>query len=53
MNDICGVTLSVYPVQGKLNIESTIGMGTIPIPSIDTVDTYKFGVSIDTATKYR
>ena len=30
-----------------------IGMGTIPIPSIDTVDTWELGVSIDTHTKYR
>ena len=28
-------------------------MGTIPIPSIDTVDTCELGVSIDTHTKYR
>ena len=28
-------------------------MGTIPIPSIDTVDTCELGVSIDTYTKYR
>ena len=27
--------------------------GTIPIPSIDTVDTCELGVSIDTSTKYR
>ena len=32
---------------------SAIGMGTIPIPSIDTVDTCKLVVSIDTSTKYR
>ena len=30
-----------------------IGMGTIPIPSIDTVDTCELAVSIDTSTKYR
>ena len=30
-----------------------IGMGTIPLPSIDTVDTYELEVSIDTSTKYR
>ena len=28
-------------------------MGTIPIPSIDTVDTCELGASIDTCTKYR
>ena len=27
-----------------------LGMGTIPIPSIDTVDTCELGVSIDTST---
>ena len=30
-----------------------LGMGTIPIPSIDTVDTCEFGASIDTSIKYR
>ena len=30
-----------------------LGMGTIPIPSVDTVDTCKFGASTDTSTKYR
>ena len=30
-----------------------IGMGTIPIPSIDTVDTCELGVSIDTFTTYQ
>ena len=30
-----------------------LGMGMIPIPSIDTVDTCELGVSIDTGTKYR
>ena len=28
-------------------------MGTIPIPSTDTADTCKFGVSIDTSIQYR
>ena len=28
-------------------------MATIPIPSIDTVDTCELGVRIDTSTKYR
>ena len=28
-------------------------MGTIPIPSIDTVYTYKLGVTMNTDTKYR
>ena len=27
-------------------------MGTIPIPSIDTVDTCELGVSIDTSAKF-
>ena len=31
----------------------SVGMGTIPIPSIDTVDTCELGASIDTHTKYR
>ena len=30
-----------------------VGMGTIPIPSIDTVDACELEVSIDTSTKYR
>ena len=30
-----------------------VGMGTMPIPSIDIVDTCELGVSIDTSTKYR
>ena len=30
-----------------------VGMGMIPIPSIDTVDTCELEVSIDTFTKYR
>ena len=30
-----------------------VGMGTIPIPSIDTVDACELEVSIDTFTKYR
>ena len=36
--------------QGKNN---GVGMGTILIASIDTVDTCELGVSIDTSTKYR
>ena len=34
-------------------INFQLGMGTIPIPSIDTVDTCELGASIDTGTKYR
>ena len=30
----------------------SVGMGTIPIPSIDAVDTCEVEVSIDTSTKY-
>ena len=30
-----------------------VGMGTIPIPSIDTVNICELGASIDTYTKYR
>ena len=30
-----------------------VGMGTIPIPSIDTVDTCELAVSIGTSTRYR
>ena len=35
------------------NDVNNVGMGTIPIPSIDTVDTCELEVSIDTLTKYR
>ena len=39
--------------MGVLRIGIGPMMGPIPIRSIDTVDTCKFGVSIDTSTKYR
>ena len=35
------------------NSVSHVGMGTIPIPSIDTVDTCELAVSIDTSSKCR
>ena len=46
-------TLTYKPTYKFSFVEISLGMGTIPIPSIDTVDTCELGVTIDTSTKYR